>query len=326
MIRNQMEKLHDHPPDYESIWQKIELETKRRQSGWNPQEKTAPYYGRRWKIAALGLIGAVGMGFATVQMNEMYSDTDTGLSSVPVVQQIGEQAEDGGVQYTIDTAAVEKTKNDMGYIHLNFNLSGIQRSDFDYANFNKSILTNLDSGKKSSIIANEFSADKGLKASASVPLDSLQPGEHHFRLQLRDLYLIRKDEFPIEGKVKSGNKYTLPVEPPLRIQVKKWDWSDSNRKLIFKYTMLPNTPDNNMIKLQSGTMDEASYVTVKWKEIKPDLRGMEARSDGITQEFRFAPMTDQQREQVRLSYVQGSIVQKMEGHWSIDFTIKVPPF
>jgi len=326
LIRHQMSKLRDDSLDYESIWQKVELETRRRQSKWNPAEEKTIRYKHKWKVVVMGLIGVCCIGIAAIQMGGVPSIMNTVLSTPSVVQKIGATAEDKGIQYTVDTVTFKKYTDQTNYIQLKSSLNGIKRLDFKYAKFKKSVLTDLESGKKFSITADQFTSADGLQASTDIILDNMKPGEHHFRLQLRDLYLIDKKEIPIEGTIAPGKNYKIPVNPPLSIKVKQFDWSNANQKLIFKYVMLPDTPANNTIKLISGSMDEASYVTVKSKDGRPEINSMNAEPDGIRQEFHFSSMTDQQRNQVKLSYMQGSIVQQVSGYWCMDFSITIPEY
>lgn len=326
LIQHQMDKLRNESPNYESIWQKVELETRRRQSRWNPEKEKKTRHQHKWKVAALGLVGACCVGIAAVQMDWIPSSMTASLSTTSIVQKIGAKAEDEGIQYTIDTATFKKYMDETNYVQLKLGIDGIKRSDFKYANFKKSVLTDLESGKKFSIMANQFTIADGLEASTDIVLDHMKPGEHHFRLQLRDLYLIDKKEIPIKGTILPGKKYKIPANPPLSIKVKQFDWSNSNKKLIFKYAMLPDTPENNTMKLMSGSMDEASYITIKSEDPKPEINSISSEPDGVLQEFHFSSMTDQQRKQVQLSYIQGSVVQKISGYWCLDFSIVMPEY
>lgn len=150
-VQRRMRELPDGSPDYDEMWSRIQLEVKRRRSGWSEQSNTPPKEkrgisrARRWVMAASAAAILATAGGAAVYFNPLTQQEDI---AIEMGQQVGVSAEVDGIEVTLNSLVVGRKPSEQdNQIALHLSLADLQNRGFTTFEFEQMTLTDLDSGE-----------------------------------------------------------------------------------------------------------------------------------------------------------------------------------
>ncbi|MEJ8306539.1 hypothetical protein [Saccharibacillus sacchari] len=149
-VKQRMHDLSDGSPDYDEMWSRIQLEVKRRRSGWSeqpnvPATKRGMSRARRWAIAASAAAVLATAGGAAVYFNPLMQQE---IAPTEMGQQIGIATEVEGVEVTLDSVVVGRKPSEQdNQIALHLSLTDVQNRGFNTFEFESMTLTDLDTGE-----------------------------------------------------------------------------------------------------------------------------------------------------------------------------------
>lgn len=334
-------------PNYDAMWSRVRLEADKRGSGWQEQtaapiRKESPK--KRWIMpvtcAALAAVIALGAAASQGYFETLIPDA----KAAPLGQSIGAQDEVEGITFKLNHA-VQGTDRAYGQSEgqermvLDLSLSGFDSEDVRIAAFDKSSITDLDTGSKLELSMGDFNtddirsiedweSDRILNTTSTVTGDiSKTEGNHRYRLETSGLYAIRRVTVPIEGNVKLGEEYTVLPDRDFKIKITDIDWDQKQGLMKIKFLPNENVPTLNAEDSTTLGMDRGSSVTLKlgdkdlgpggWTEsIEPEPGVSEAEG-----EYNVKGLTEDQIADMTMTFSYAEPVQVVEGPWTIDFTL-----
>ncbi|NGZ74890.1 hypothetical protein [Saccharibacillus alkalitolerans] len=334
--------LRKENPNYDAMWNRIRLETDKRNSGW--QEHTAvpqPRRGRRkWAIpvACASLAAVVALGAAASQ--GYFESLSPQAQAASVGQAMQAQAEAEGIVLKLNNVVQGK---DRGYgqnealskMVLDFSLSGFGSEDVQVAGFDKSSITDLDTGKKLELSMGDFNtndirsvdaweADRTLNTSARATGELGEAeGPHRYRLETSDLYMIRRTTVPIEGGIKLGAEYTVLPDRDFKMKITDIKWNKKSGMLKIKFL-----PDENVPKIEAQdstllAMDRGNSVGLKLgdRELGWDSWSEGGNSREAEGSYNVKGLTEDQLSDMTMTFTYAEPLRVVKGPWTIDFTI-----
>ncbi|OWA34327.1 hypothetical protein B9G55_18625 [Saccharibacillus sp. O16] len=331
-VAERLRSLPDGSPDYDKMWNRICLEVERRRSGWNEQTGVAEHQTsassvRRWMMAAsAAAVLAIAGGTTAYFMHNL--NNEAVAPAAPAGQQIEASAQVGEVKLTLRNAVIgRRFFDEEDRLALQLNLSGLNNRPFDYAAFRKGTLTDLDSGQNISLTSMGFDARKGidnLNVTQYVQDNLPAAGEkRHYRLVMNDLYLTGRSEVPLNGEIKQGQTYNVLPEQNLKIKLTSYEWLSNQTKLNVAYQAMGTEPLPQDYD-PAGGYEGSSYLTLKNGDQTIPLSSSMADDQGKLESFMLQDLklTEQERKNLRLVYSYAETVDKIEGEWTIDFTVE----
>lgn len=150
-VQQRMRNLSDGSPDYDEMWSRIQLEVKRRRSGWSEQPKTpseekrSVSRARRWVMAASAAAILATAGGAAVYFNPLMQQE---VATVEMGQQVGISTEVEGIEVMLNSVVVGRKPSEQDdQIALHLSLADLQNRGFTTFEFEQMTLTDLDSGE-----------------------------------------------------------------------------------------------------------------------------------------------------------------------------------
>ncbi len=232
-VQQRMRNLSDGSPDYDEMWSRIQLEVKRRRSGWSeqpaiPTERRTISRARRWVMAASAAAILATAGGAAVYFNPL---TQQEVSDTEMGQQVGVSAEVEGIEVTLNSVVVGRKPSEQdNQIALHLSLADVQNRGFNTFEFEEMTLTDMDSGESLPILGerNLFQSDGETLTNQTLTQYfesnlSTDSQNKQYRLTLKNLtYSTTQivDTIPgdwnIDFTINSGENvtfgYTLPIE------------------------------------------------------------------------------------------------------------------
>lgn len=150
-VQQRMRNLSDGSPDYDEMWSRIQLEVKRRRSGWSEQpkmpseEKRGVSRARRWVMAASAAAILATAGGAAVYFNPLMQQE---VTMIEMGQQVGISTEVEGIEVMLNSVVVGRKPSEQdNQIALHLSLSDLQNRGFNTFEFEQMTLTDLDNGE-----------------------------------------------------------------------------------------------------------------------------------------------------------------------------------
>ncbi|WP_172199960.1 hypothetical protein [Saccharibacillus qingshengii] len=332
--------LRKENPNYDAMWNRIRLEADKRESGWQVQPMQPLRPRRKWAMpaACASLAAVIALGAAASQgyFESLYSEAQ----SAPVGQSVGVQAEAEGIVLKLNNV-VQGTDRSFGQseasgkMMLDFSLGGFGSEDVRVAGFDKSSITDLDTGKKLELSMGDFNTDdvrsiedwetgRTLNTSARVTGEFNQSeGPHRYRLEMSDLYMIRRTTVPVEGKVKLGQEYTVLPDRDFKMKITDIQWDKKQGLLNIKFM-----PNKNMPKLEAQddrllVMDRGNSVGLKLgdQEIGWSSWSEGAKITEVEGSYSVKGITEDQLSDMTMTFTYAETVRVVEGPWALDFTL-----
>lgn len=338
-----LRSLRKEKPNYDAMWNRVRLEADKRESGWQehvaaPVLQSPPR--RKWLMptACAALAATIALGAAASQ--GYFESRYPQAQATPIGQAVGVQAEADGVTLKLNNV-VQGTVRDFGTtapdskMMLDFSLLGFGDEDVQVAGFDRSSITDLDTGKKLELSMGDFNTDdvrstedwkaeRRLNTSARVTgAFNPAPGPHRYRLEMSDLYMIRRTTVPIEGKVKLGEQYTVLPDRDFKMKITDIQWDNKQGLLNIKY--LPNA---NVPKLDAQSdlllaMDRGNSVSLKLGDRE---LGWSSWSEGedvaeVEGSYNIKGLTEDQLSDMTMTFTYAEPVRVVEGPWTLDFTL-----
>ncbi|MCQ4086633.1 hypothetical protein [Saccharibacillus sp. JS10] len=345
---NKLRNLRKEQPNYDVMWNKIRLEADKRGSGWQTSEDLSRSNSNRRKrwilpIAYASLAAVIVIGAAASQ--GYWKSLQPEASASAVGQALEAQAEVDGIVLKVNNV-VQGGERRFGQsdaeeqMKLHVSLSGLSDEDIQIAAFDKSSITDLDTGKKLDMQMAEFNIgdvrnvedwqnNRTLNTLSVVTGDfNSTPGEHRYRLEMSDLWMIRHTKVPIEGKLKSGQEYTVLPDQDFKIKVTDIDWDASKKTLKVKFLPNSNAPQLDTEDENLFTMDRMSTISLQSGDKQISYSGFSApdrskTSDGLWEgEYVIREgLTEDQLSDLTMTYSYPEKVRAIKGPWNIDFTL-----
>ncbi|MDO3408501.1 hypothetical protein QWJ34_01835 [Saccharibacillus sp. CPCC 101409] len=332
--------LRKERPNYDAMWNRIRLEADKRNSGWQEHvaepEPRRPR--RRWVVPAACASLALVIALTAAVSRDYWENWSSQAVAAPLGQSIGAQAEAEGIILKLDQAVqgtnrinVEEAEEKM---NLNFSLSGFGSEDIRQAAFDKQSITDLDTGKKLSLTMGEFDTNyvqnldwetgRTLRTSSQVRGEfSELEGLHRYRLELADLYMIRRTSIPIEGKLEEGAEYTVMEDRDFKIKVTDLEWDKKQGFLKIKFNSNGNDPTLDTEDETTLAMDRGSSIILKLGDQEIPV-GTSASTNGqadIEAMYNVSKLSPDQLDDMTLIYNYAEPVRKVGGPWIIDFSL-----
>lgn len=330
-IQQKMRSLPDGSPNYEEMWSRIRLEVERRRSGWSEQTETVPERtvfsrARQWTLAASAAAVIATAAGTAVYLEQRQAEPEA-ITADPAGQRVDASAEVDGVKLSLDNAVigssiVEAQKR----MVLKMSLSGLEDQKFDYASFKESQITDLDSGKQIAADFGNFDARAGvdpLKLAEYITENLPAAGEKkRYRIVMRDLYLTGRFETPLAGTPAAGQEYIVVPDQDLRVKLTAYNRVLNGAKLNVEYEANQAEPMPEDYDPKRLNYESSSYLIAKSgdKILKPS--SIEWKKETKSQSFDLKSLTSQERNNLQFVYSYAQTVKKVEGEWSIDFTVE----
>lgn len=343
--------LRKEKPNYDAMWSRIRSEADKRESGWQEQaavpvpsrKKNAPAR-KRWLMptacAALAAVIALGVAASQGYFESLRSET----KAAPIGQSIGAQAEVEGLILKLNSAVQGKDRKfgeneGTQRMVLDLSLSGFGSEDVRMGAFEQASMTDLDTGRKLSVNMGDFNTDysgsiedwktsKKLNTSAEVTGDfNPTEGEHRYRLQLSNLYIIKRTRVPIEGRIEVGKEYTVLPDRDFKMKITDIQWDQ--KQGIMKIKFLPNKNVPRLDTQDSATlgMDRGNVVSLQvdgkdlgysgWSEPIDPKAGVD-QAEG---EYSVRGLTEDQIPNMTMTFSYAEPVRTVKGPWTLDFTL-----
>lgn len=333
-------------PNYDAMWSRIRLEADKRGSGWQeqtaaPLRKESPK--KRWvmPVACAALAAVIALGTAASQgyLEQWIPDA----KAAPLGQSIGAQAEVDGIILKVNSA-VQGTDRSFGQdeaqerMMLDFSLSGFGNEDVRVAAFDRSSITDLDTGKKLELTMGDFNTNdvrsldgwansRTLNAISTVTGKFNQAeGLHRYRLEMSGLYMIKRATVPIEGKVKLGQEYTVLPEQDFKMKITDIQWDQKQGLMTMKFLPNENRPRLDTEDSSTLAMDRGNSISLKlgdqeigaasWSERDEPIAGEETEAS-----FNVSGLTEAQVADMTMTFHYAEPVRVVEGPWIVDFTL-----
>ncbi|WP_172251846.1 hypothetical protein [Saccharibacillus deserti] len=334
--------LRKENPNYDAMWNRIRLEADKRESGWQehrpqPQPRRTR---RKWTMpaACASLAAVIALGAAASQ--GYFESLVPEVQSAPLGQSVGVQAEAEGIVLKLNNV-VQGTDRSFGEseakgkMMLDFSLGGFGSEDLQVAGFDRSSITDLDTGKKLELSMGEFNTDdvrsiedwetgRTLNTSARVTGDFNQAeGPHRYRLEVSDLYMIRRTTVPVKGKVKLGEEYTVLPDQDFKMKITDIRWDKKQGLLHIKFR-----PNENMPKLEAQddtllAMDRGNSVGLKLgdREIGWSSWSEGSETTEVEGSYSVKGITEDQLSDMTMTFTYAEPVRVVEGPWTLDFAL-----
>ncbi|OWR33079.1 hypothetical protein CDO73_00800 [Saccharibacillus sp. O23] len=341
-----LRNLKKEKPNYDAMWSRIRLEADKRESGWQeqvvPPKKASPK--KRWIMpaACASLAAVIALGAAASQgyFESIRSET----KAAPLGQSVGVQKEVEGLILKLNSAVQGTDRNNrpsegIERMILDFSLSGFGSEDVRMAAFDQASITDLDTGKKLSINMGDFNtnysgsiedwaASRKLNTSAEITGDlSKTEGKHRYRLELSDLYMIKRSNVPIAGKVKLGEEYTVLPDRDFKMKITDIRWDQKQGLMKIKFLPNQNVPRLDTQNPATLGMDRGNYVSLKLGDKDLGYSGwseplnLKAGEDEVEGEYDVRGLTEDQVKDMTMTFNYAETVRKVKGPWTIDFTL-----
>ncbi|OWA34324.1 hypothetical protein B9G55_18605 [Saccharibacillus sp. O16] len=341
-----LRNLKRETPNYDAMWSRIRLEADKRESGWQekvvPMKKASPK--KRWMlpVACASLAGVIALGAAASQ--GYFESVQDETKAAPLGQSVGVQTEVEGLILKLNSAVqgtYRKVSPSEGVerMILDLSLSGFGSEDVRMAAFDQASITDLDTGKKLSINMGDFNtndngsiedwaASQKLNTSAEVTGDlSKTEGNHRYRLELSDLYMIKRVNVPITGKVKLGEEYTVLPDRGFNMKITDIRWDQKQGFMKIKFLPNQNVPRLDTQNPATLGMDRGNYVSLKLGDRNLEYSGwsepvnLKAGVDEVEGEYDVRGLTEDQVKDMTMTFNYAETVRKVKGPWTIDFTL-----
>ncbi|MEW4368869.1 hypothetical protein [Paenibacillus kandeliae] len=346
-IKRHLDKEPEHTPDYEAMWSRIQWEADNRRSGWSrddePEMKLVESRKRSKRIAivALSAVAAVSIGV----WNWQYPGQSVGIpASIPVqastsspislkaipdiAQPIHTQVLQQGVGLSIQQAQLHFDSDIGNRATFQLQLAGVDPLDFTFATFAKASIIDMQTNKATYSSLMGFQKDQDVTTDEQFQLSRsvTQADQQSYVIKLQDLYLIQRKHTALPANIQLNKKYDVQAGQLWSLSFQKYEWSNDNKKLTVRYTS-----DKDMTHIPEVTIALQGYTNIgNYLRLQDSLenqsisKSMQMGNNGkrIVQEFEFKqPLTQKERDSVRLYFDYGLLTQQIKGTWRIPFTV-----
>ncbi len=330
-IQQKMRSLPDGSPNYEEMWSRIRLEVERRRSGWSEQTETVPEKtvfsrARQWTLAA-SAAAVIATAAGTAVYLEQRAAEPEAITADPAGQRVDASAEVDGVKLSLDNAVIGYQQTDgTTQMALQMSLSGLEGQAFDDAAFQTATLTDVDSGTSTPIEA-FFNVDEGsdrLTLTRYIQENLPAAGEkRQYRLKMTDLHVNDRVEVPLENPAE-GKSYEIIPADDFRFELSAYRWTAKDTKLSLEYRTNHAEPVPDIYDSQKHETQVQHRGFIWAKNGDTVIKPKESRygENGKTEFFDFGNLTGQERNNLQFVYSYAQTVKKVEGEWSIDFTVE----
>ncbi|NGZ74887.1 hypothetical protein [Saccharibacillus alkalitolerans] len=331
-LENRLREVDDGDPDYVSMRRRIVEEAGRRRSGWKEVTPAAGRtVGRKWAFpaASAALACAVAVGVLAWQPD---SDPDVPAPSygAPAGQSLEASAVVDGVKLTLNSAvqghfegtrlAAPERKDRLA---MQMSLSGLNVPNAEYAGFGSGRLIDLDSGKSKELTSGAyFDLRTGMDSAKLAEGDWTKEGEtRRLRLEMDDLYVIRRHEAALQGKLQPGTEYKVPSLPGTSVLLTGSEWDKDQGLLTLTYKLQGAEENASASYPESLSIESKTQLLLNAgsKAIEPTSGTWNGNE--VNCSYQLYDMSEQERQALTLTYSYAETVRKIDGSWKVDFTL-----
>ena len=342
-LENRLREVDDGSPDYAAMRKRIVLEADKRRSGWRETNLPDPNRRSRSRMvyAASGALAcAVAAGVILSQQSftpepasapaPQSAMAETAYSA-PAGQSLEQSADVNGVTLKLENAiqghfeGAEAEDGQKDRLALQMSLSGLNVPGAEYAGFESTTLTDLDSGRSQKLRGPGFDLRQGMQnVSDSQIFDGDWAGageKRRFRFETSDLYTVRRHDVALQGTIRDQTEYQVPALAGTSVVLLSSQWDEDQGLLTLNYELRGTDAKASSAYPESLSAETRTLLLLNAGKKTIESSSGTQEGNRFSSSYELYGMTKSEREALTLTYSYAETVEKIEGTWKVDFTL-----